>query len=187
MRAAIYARVSTKDQSVDLQVSALTDYCAARGWTYQVFSEHITGTKAKRPELQRVLELVKSGQVDVVVCYKLDRFARSLTDLLSLLHDITSRGVSFVCVRDNIDLTTPAGRLMVHLLGAFAEFEASLIRERVTAGVRASIKKRGNWGRKTTVPAAKVLELRKKGVEPGEIAKTLKISRSSVFNVLKRA
>ena len=187
MRAAIYCRVSTKDQSLDLQTKLLIEYCVGRGWSHQVFAEKISGTKSKRPELLKIMELARTGQIDVVVCLKLDRFARSLKDLLSLLYGLTSHNVAFVCVKDQIDLTTPAGKLMVHLLGAFAEFEASLIKERVTSGVRAAIEKRGRWGKAPKVTISQVLALRSKNMTASEIGQKLGISRSSVFNAMKRA
>ena len=140
-RAAIYARVSTAGggQDVGLQLDELRQVAAQRGWNLvgEFVDEGISGSVASRPALDQMIDLARRGQIDLVVVWKLDRLGRSLQHLLALLDELAALGVGFVAVRDaGIDTTTPQGRLLLQLLGAFAEFERAMIRERVTAGVR---------------------------------------------------
>ncbi len=140
-RAALYARVSTtgKGQDVELQLAELRQVAQQRGWTVagEYVDEGVSGTKDRRPELDRMVEDAKAGRLDLVAVFKLDRLARSLRHLLTLSEDLTSWGVDLVSLRDaGIDTTSAAGRLLLQVLGAFSEFEAAIIRERVQAGVR---------------------------------------------------
>src|SRR5215831_1584381 len=141
MRVAIYARVSTTNgQSPEMQLSDLREYASRRGW--QVFAEYVdngvSGAKESRPELNRLMTDAHRRHVDSVLCWKIDRFGRSLKHLVNALADLDSYGIAFVSLRDNIDLSTPSGRLMFQIIGAMAEFERSLIRERVRAGLRSA-------------------------------------------------
>src|SRR3990172_9110225 len=133
-RVGIYIRVSTEEQSSDLQRRELIEFCFNRGWKGKIYDDSATGTHTNRPALKTLLKDCRQRQLDVVICWKLDRLARSLKDLVFMLQEFNSLGVEFVCPRDNIDLTTPAGKLMMHIIGAFAEFESSLISERTKAG-----------------------------------------------------
>jgi DNA invertase Pin-like site-specific DNA recombinase len=139
MRAAIYARGSTVNgQSPEMQLSDLREYASRRGW--EVFAEYIdsgvSGAKESRPELNRLMVDAHRRHFDVVLCWKVDRFGRSLKHLVNALADLDSYGIAFVSLRDNLDLSTPSGRLMFQIIGAMAEFERSLIQERVRAGLR---------------------------------------------------
>lgn len=137
LKVAIYVRVSTQEQSLDLQKSELLRFAKARGWrVHKIYEDKATGTNDKRPQLQALMNAARAREVDIVLVWKLDRFARSLKNLVTAMMDFQSLNVDFVSFRDNLDLSTPSGRLMVHMLGAFAEFEASLIKERVVAGLR---------------------------------------------------
>jgi DNA invertase Pin-like site-specific DNA recombinase len=139
-RAALYARVSTLNNGQDptLQTRELRQYCDHRGW--QIFGEHIdagvSGTKDSRPELNRLMADAYQRRFDAVLVWKLDRFGRSLRHLVNALAEFEALGVAFVSLRDNLDLSTPSGRLMFQIIGAMAEFERSLIVERVKAGMR---------------------------------------------------
>jgi DNA invertase Pin-like site-specific DNA recombinase len=136
MRAALYVRVSTLDQNLDNQLEDLRKYVARRGWSEAVeFSDRASGAKDKRPALDALLKAAHRREFDVVVCWRLDRLGRSLKHLLDVLHELTALGVSFVSLNEGIDATTPSGRLQLHLLGAFAEFERARIQERVRAGL----------------------------------------------------
>jgi DNA invertase Pin-like site-specific DNA recombinase len=141
MRCAIYARVSTtgNGQDVGLQVEELRRVATQRGWQVvaEYIDEGISGSVEERPALAAMMKAVRTAKVDLVVCWKLDRLGRSLQHLLRVMDDLTAAGVGFVAVRDaGIDTTTAQGRLLLQLLGAFAEFERAMIRERVIAGVR---------------------------------------------------
>lgn len=139
-RAAIYARVSTAHNGQDptLQTSELREYCERRGWS--VAGEYvdigISGSKEKRPELDRLIVDASRRRFDKILVWKLDRFGRSLRHLVNSLAELETLGVDFVSLRDNLDLSTPSGRLMFQIIGAMAEFERALIQERVKAGMR---------------------------------------------------
>ena len=133
-----YARVSTDDQKLDSQVDALTEVGAER-----VFSERISGSVRNRPELDRLLDQLRSG--DVVVVTKYDRLARSLRDLLEIVEAINARGAGFRSLAEDIDTTTPAGRLIFHVFASIAQFERERISERTREGLAAA-KRRGRIG-----------------------------------------
>jgi DNA invertase Pin-like site-specific DNA recombinase len=135
-RAGIYVRVSTADQHQQMQLNELQGYCEARGWTVAgVYPDCISGSPERRPQLDRLMKDAQARKFDIVVIWKLDRFARSLKHLVNALAEFESLGVAFVSMRDNLDLGTPAGRLMFQIVGAMAEFERNLIVERVNAGL----------------------------------------------------
>lgn len=133
-----YARVSTEDQSLDLQIDALEAYGCER-----IFSEHMTGTRFDRPEFQRMDDMLREG--DVVVVWKLDRLGRSTKQLIELIEEWERRGVDFVSLRDTIDTTTATGRFFFRLMASFAELERDLTSERTKAGLDAA-RARGRFG-----------------------------------------
>lgn len=140
IRVALYARVSTtgKGQDVNLQLDELRTVAAQRGWIIaaEYIDDGVSGTKASRPALDRMMADAARGRFSTIVVWKLDRLARSLQNLLAILDDLRKADVGFVSLRDaGIDTTTAGGRLMLQLIGAFAEFERALIVERVKAGV----------------------------------------------------
>jgi DNA invertase Pin-like site-specific DNA recombinase len=148
MRVAIYVRVSTAAQSSEMQKEEILRYIQARGWSVGLTYEDVaSGTKDDRPALKRLLKDAHLGRFAGVVVWKLDRFGRSVRHLVNTIHELTSLNIGFISVRDHIDLTTPAGRMMLTMLAAIAEFEAELIRERVRAGVQSKIARTGKWGR----------------------------------------
>jgi DNA invertase Pin-like site-specific DNA recombinase len=138
-RAAIYYRVSTADQSPDAQISELREYAQQRGFVVvEEFLETASGATRSRPELDRLMELVGKRKVDVVLVWAFDRFARSTSHLSSTLEEFQNLGVGFVAFRQQIDTTTPAGKLTFHVLAAIAEFEREMIKERVRSGMAAA-------------------------------------------------
>jgi len=156
MRAAIYARVSTANTGQDptMQTRELREYCECRGWT--VVGEYvdlgISGTKEKRPELDRLMSDAHRRRIDAILVWKLDRFGRSLRHLVNALAELEARGIAFISLRDNLDLSTPSGRLMFQIIGAMAEFERALIQERVKAGMRNARAKGRRIGRPPQTP-----------------------------------
>jgi len=138
VKAAIYARVSTSNhgQDISLQLRELRDYIARRGW--QIVGEYtdsgVSGSKERRPQLDRLMHDAKRQKFDAVLCWKLDRIGRSLKHLVNLLAELEAFGVVLVSLSDSLDLSTPQGRLMFQIIAAMAEFERSLIQERVRAG-----------------------------------------------------
>jgi len=136
MRAALYARVSTTEQTADNQLLELRRYIEARGWTGTEFVDRgISGSKDKRPALDALLKDAKRRRFDVLVCWRLDRLGRNLRHLVTMLEELQQLGIAFVSLGEGIDCTTPAGKLQLHILAALAEFERERIRERVMAGL----------------------------------------------------
>lgn len=155
-RVALYARVSTADKGQDpnLQLIPLRDYCKAREWTIE--GEYVdvgqSGCKDHRPQLDRLLNDARKRKIDCILVWKLDRWGRSLKHLINSLSEIQSIGVAFVSYQENIDLSTPVGKMMFHVIGAMAEFERELIKERVKAGLENAKRKGKKLGRKPIPP-----------------------------------
>src|SRR3989338_3208381 len=138
MKVGIYARVSTKEQNVENQMSELTKYCQARNYEiFKVYTEvGVSGSKESRPSFDCLMNDAHKRKFDCLLVWKLDRLSRSLRHLLNTLDTLNALNISFICYSDNIDTTTPTGRLMFQMVGAFAEFERELIRERVKLGLK---------------------------------------------------
>lgn len=179
-----YARVSTADQAPELQLDELRAAGCVRVWTDQA-----TGTRADRPELAKVLEHMRDG--DTLVVWRLDRLARSLTDLIALARQLDEHGVGLRSLREQIDTGTPGGRLIFHVFGALAEFEADLIRERTNAGLAAARARGRRGGRKPVMTATKIAAARQmhdsREHTAQEIAAALGVSRASVYRALARS
>lgn len=142
-RAAIYARVSTTDQTCRNQLLELHRYAAARGWTAADYVDQgVSGAKDRRPALDTLLADARRRRFDVLVVWRLDRLGRNLRHLVTLLEDVQALGIAFVSLAEGIDATTPAGKLQMHILAAIAEFERARIAERVRAGL-ARVKAQG--------------------------------------------
>lgn len=184
MKTAIYARVSTcNGQSPEMQLNELREYASRRGW--EIYSEYvdsgISGSKESRPELNRLMADAQRRHFDAVLCWKVDRFGRSLKHLVNALADLDSSGVAFVSLRDNLDLSTPSGRLMFQIIGAMAEFERSLIQERVRAGLPNAKLKGKTLGRpRRIVNGDEMVRLRGQGASFREIAKAVGASPGTV-------
>ncbi len=136
MKAAIYARVSTTDQNAEMQLRELTDYVAKQGWeVVATYQDTISGAKASRPALNRLMDDARARKFDCLLVWKLDRFGRSLVDCLNNIRTLEDHGVRFIAVTQGLDTDqrNPASRFLLHVLGAAAEFERSLIRERTLA------------------------------------------------------
>src|SRR6188474_2057839 len=135
-RAALYARVSTSDQTCENQLLELRRYCEARGWQATEYVDTgISGAKDRRPALDQLMADAKRRKVDLVVCWKLDRFGRSLAHLVNAIQTLTDAGVGFTSLGEGIDTRSATGRLMLGILGRFAEFERERIREGIRAGL----------------------------------------------------
>jgi putative DNA-invertase from lambdoid prophage Rac len=186
-RIGIYLRVSTQDQNTELQASELRRFAEARGWNrIKVYEDKATGTNGNRPMLQQMLQDARRREIDVVVCWKLDRLFRSLKDLVVTLQELSELGIEFVSLKDSIDLTTSSGRLMMHMIGAFAEFEASLIKERVRAGLANAKRKGQKLGRPSRLDSTLILELRQQGLSLSTIAEQVGATKSAVSKTLKK-
>lgn len=178
MRAGAYSRVSTPEQHPAAQVDQLRAYCQARGWECSDYVDHgISGAKARRPGLDALLQAVRRRQVDVIVCTKLDRLARSLEHLVALGGEFKALGVDLVVLDQAIDTTTAAGRAMFGMLAVFAEFERDMIRERVIGGLQRARALGKRIGRPPAqVDRGQVLALRLAGLSYRKIGRRLRIS-----------
>ena len=192
MNAGLYARISTRDKGQDpeMQLAELREFAAKRGW--QVAGEFVdvgvSGAKDSRPQLDAMMRLAKTRKLDVIAVWKLDRFGRSLRHLVDALAELNAVGCAFVSLRDNLDLSTPAGRMMFHVIGAMAEFERELIRERVKAGLAHARAKGQRLGRPKIrrdcdKNAKTIRQMRAEGESYGEIAEALGRSKADIYRV----
>ena len=158
-----------------MQLRELREFAERRFWEIaEIYTDTVSSAKDSRPALNRLMSDAKKRRIDVVLVWKLDRFGRSLRHLVNALAELEAVGVAFVSLRDNLDLTTPAGRLMFQIIGAMAEFERALIQERVKAGLRNARAKGKRLGRpRVFVSEAKVESLRASGASWRTIAKEL--------------
>lgn len=174
-----YARVSTLEQDTALQLSALRKANATFIW-----EDQISGVKA-RPALEQLLNLLQAG--DCVIVYKVDRLARSLSDLLRIADRIAKAGATLRSLTEPIETETPAGRMMFQLLGAFAEFERNVIRERCAAGMAEAMRRGVKFGRKRRkFDYAEAFRMRKDGMTYTEISRALGVHRSHAFSAVRR-
>jgi DNA invertase Pin-like site-specific DNA recombinase len=187
MRAAIYARVSTSDQSTVMQISALREYIERRGWKLveEYIDEGVSGSRERRPALDRLMIGAKRRAFDAVVVFRFDRFARSVSHLARALDEFRALGIEFVSLHEAVDTSTPMGRAMFHIAGAFAELEREIIRERVKAGL-ANAKRRGRrLGRRRVIVNVQSLdEMASRGLSGRAIAKATGVSAATVRRIL---
>jgi DNA invertase Pin-like site-specific DNA recombinase len=183
MRIGIYARVSTKDQSCELQVRDLRVYCTARG--FELVREYVdvgqSGAKDSRPELNKLMDDARKRQFDAVVCWRFDRFARSTKHLLSALEEFRSLGIQFISYQENVDTSTPLGQALFTIVSAVAQLERDLIRERVTAGIRNARVNGKKLGRpKSSVDHERIFQLKAQGQSLRQIAANLGVGYGTV-------
>ncbi len=191
MKAAIYARVSTTNHGQDpmLQVREIRDYIERRGW--QIAGEYVdngvSGAKDSRPELNRLMADAHRRRFDAVVVWKFDRFARSVSHLLRALETFGALGIAFLSLSEQIDTTTPTGKMVFTVLGAVAELERSLIAERVRAGLRNARAKGKRLGRpRVVVDRARIGQLRAQGLSWREVGREMGISAGTVYDAAVR-
>jgi putative DNA-invertase from lambdoid prophage Rac len=186
-RAGLYARVSTNDQqTLSMQSRAMREYASRRGWTVAMQVREVNSGAAKREAREKVLEAARRREIDLVLVWRLDRWGRSVTDLLATLQELEHLGVGFVSLTEALDLTTPAGRAMAGLLAIFAEFEREILRERTRAGLAHAREKGKRLGRPATaaIHAVEIRKLHRAGISKSEIARQLQIGRTSVRRIL---
>jgi DNA invertase Pin-like site-specific DNA recombinase len=185
MRAALYARVSTANNGQDprVQTRELQEYCQRRGWTVagEYVDVGISGTKEKRPELDRLMKEAHGRRFDAVVVWRFDRFARSVSHLLRALETFQALGIQFVSLSEQLDTSTPTGKMVFTVLGAVAELERSLIIERVKAGLRNARAKGKRLGRPPkALDAVKIAKLRAQGLAWRAIATQLGVGLATL-------
>jgi DNA invertase Pin-like site-specific DNA recombinase len=187
MRAGLYARVSTHDQqTLGLQAEAMKSYIKDRGWDVVKRVEDVGSGAKDRAGRDALLKAARRREVDVVVVWRLDRWGRSLPDLVVTLRELTELGVGFVSLTEALDLTTPTGRAMAGMVAVFAEFEREILRERVRAGIAQARKEGRPHGRprSASLKAADVHRLKVERMSQSEIARRLGIGRTSVRRIL---
>jgi putative DNA-invertase from lambdoid prophage Rac len=187
LRAGLYARVSTDDQqTLAMQNRAMREYAARRGWAVALQVREVNSGAARREAREKVLEAARRREIDLVLVWRLDRWGRSVTDLLATFQELEHLGVGFVSLTEALDLTTPAGRAMAGLLAIFAEFEREILRERTRAGLAHARENGKRLGRPVTAAlhAAEIWKLYHAGISKSEIARRVQIGRTSVRRIL---
>jgi DNA invertase Pin-like site-specific DNA recombinase len=186
-RVGLYARVSTLDQqTLPMQMRALREYANKRGWTIAMQVREVGSGAVERELRQQLIDAARRREIDVVLVWRLDRWGRSLLDLVVTLKELTELGVGFVSLTEPLDLTTPTGRAMAGMLAVFAEFEREILSERVRAGLAEARQNGQRLGRPATAArkAAEVRKLFRQGISKSEIARRLAIGRTSVRRIL---
>lgn len=191
MITAIYVRVSTEKQDTESQEHAISLFLASNPFKNVVYYRDVgeSGKKASRPGLNRLLNDINAGKVETLIVYKLDRLFRSLIDLLNSLGTFKEKGVIFISIKDNIDLSTPAGILFMQMLGAFAEFERSMIIQRVKAGLanaKAKGKQLGKPSKISIEVQRQVVSLKELGKSYREVSNITGIKIPAIQRILKR-
>src|ERR1035438_4138620 len=186
-RAGLYARVSTNDQqTIPLQIRAMREYAVRRGWTIALQVKEVGSGASQRQLREKLLEAARRREIDVVLGGRLDRWGRSVADLLATLQELDHLGVGFVSLTEALDLTTPAGRAMAGLLAVFAAFEREILGERVRAGLAHARQNGKRLGRPVTaaLKAAEIRKLYRAGISKSEIARRINIGRTSLRRIL---
>jgi DNA invertase Pin-like site-specific DNA recombinase len=183
---ALYARVSTMDQSCDLQLEDLRRYASQRfGRSFEFVDEGVSGTQRRRPRLDELMNQARKRRFDVVLVWKFDRFARSVKHLVDSLAEFRALGIDFVSYTEGVDTTTPTGQLLFHIVGAVAQFERDLIAERVRAGIAHARALGRRIGRpRAEINTEQVNALRRQGQSLRQIAQVLGVPVSRVRRAL---
>src|SRR3984893_4221992 len=183
MKCAIYGRVSTAEQSADMQLQELRDYCQRREWEVadEFVDAGVSGSKECRPALNRLLADAKRRKFDAVLLYRYDRFARSLRQLVNALAEFDALGIHFVSLHEGVDTSTPNGRLVFGIFASIAEFERELIGGRVRSGLAAARARGKRLGRPTvSVDAARITALRASGASWRDIGEQMGMCRETL-------
>ena len=187
-RAGLYARVSTHDQqTLPMQLRAMRDYARKRRWTVTVEIKDVGSGASARPQREALIAAARRREIDLVLVWRLDRWGRSLVDLVNTLQELNALEVGFVSLSEALDLTTPSGSALAGMLAVFAEFERDILRDRVKAGIAQARIDGKPHGRPQTAArlAPEMRRLRKQGLSKRAIAKRLSVSRTSVIRLLR--
>jgi DNA invertase Pin-like site-specific DNA recombinase len=191
-RVGVYVRVSTQDQSTKAQENELKEFARNRGWEVtHVYSDTISGTTKSRPGLDQLMADCRKRRVDAVLVWKFDRFARSLRHLVTALEEFKALGIHFISATEGIDTTVPSGEMVFQIFGAIAQFERTLICERVKAGLTEAKRKGTRLGRPpikklTDIDVAKIRAARKKGITLRTLSKQFGASLWAVYQAAQR-
>lgn len=188
MKTAIYVRVSTKDQTVNNQIGPLLEYCERNNFsTYKIYSDvGESGAKESRPAFNEMIDDMRKGKFKAIAVWKLDRIGRSLQHLLSLFSEFNKRGIEFISLTQNIDSTTPEGRMFLRMLMIMAEYERELLTSRINAGLDRRKKEGKDLGRpKNKINKYEVFRLKNQGYSYRQISKEMNISLAAVQRCIK--
>lgn len=191
MKVALYTRVSTQDQSTDLQTSDLKRYCEQRG--LEVYKEYcdqgISGAKDQRPALNELMEDARKRKFGAVICWRFDRFARSTKHLITALEEFSHLGIDFISYQENIDTSSPLGKAMFTIVSAIAELERSIILERVRAGIRRAKTNGKRLGRpkRLNLNVAEIQKMREQGLSFSKIARKVGACPATIYQVLRKS
>ena len=187
MKIAIYARISTYDQqTLPIQISAMKKYAKTRGWNIIKTVSDIGSGASERAKRDDLLAAARRREIDAILVWKLDRWGRSLADLVTTFNELNALDVGFISITEALDFTTPSGRALAGMLAVFAEFEHGILRERIKAGI-AKAKEQGKPNgrpKSALLKKPEILSFHKKGISNSEIAKRLGIGRTSVIRIL---
>ena len=191
MKVALYTRVSTQDQSVEMQLSDLRKFCEQRGFeVYREYSdEGVSGTKERRPSLDELMRDARKRKFDAVLCWRFDRFARSTKHLITALDEFRHLGIEFISYQENIDTSNPLGKAVFTIVSAIAELERNIIIERVKAGIRRAKEngKRLGRPRRLNLNLEELRRMRDKGLSYREIGMRVKACPASVYKTLRKS
>ena len=189
-KVAIYTRVSTDEQKTDMQLMDLKEYVQKRGYeVFNFYEDIISGAAKERKALDQLMDDAKKRKFDIVLVWKFDRFARSITMLVNALALFQDLGIDFISYKENIDTTTSMGKLIFTINSAYAEFERDMIRDRVKAGVKAKREKsNGKWGRSQVTDdiQTQIQELINQGASIRNVAKKLNVAKGTVQKYMKK-
>lgn len=186
-RVALYGRVSTLDQTADNQLMDLRRYCHERGWSVaeEFVDTGISGSKASRPALDRLMNKARKRQIDAVLVWRFDRFARSVKHLVMALEELRQLNIAFVSFQENIDTSSPLGNAIFTIIAAMSELEKNIIVERVRAGLRRAVAEGKQLGRpKSSADENEIRHLRQQGLSLRVIAQKTGASKSTVSRIL---
>ena len=192
MKVAIYSRVSTQDQCVDMQISDLRQYCEQRGLRiYKEYSdEGISGTKDRRPALDELMSDARKRKFDAVLCWRFDRFARSTKHLITALEEFRHLGIEFVSFQENIDTSSPLGKAVFTIVSAISELERNIIIERVKAGIRRAKENGKRLGRPKRLNLLNIEELKKmrdQGLSFKKIGEKVEACPATIYQMLRKS
>lgn len=188
---AIYTRVSTQDQSVEMQVSDLRRYCEQRG--FEIYREYcdegVSGTKDRRLALDELMKDAGKRRFDAVLCWRFDRFARSTKHLITALEEFRHLGIDFISYQENIDTSSPLGKAMFTIVSAIAELERNIIVERVKAGIRRARENGKKLGRpkRLNLDSSELLRFREQGLSLRQIAGKVNACPATVYKTLLKS
>ena len=191
MKVALYSRVSTQDQSVDMQLLDLRRYCEQRGFdVYKEYSdEGISGTKDRRPALDELMADARKRKFDAVLCWRFDRFARSTKHLITALEEFRHLGIEFISYQENIDTSSPLGKAIFTIVSAIAELERSIIVERVKAGIRRAKENGKRLGRpkRLNLNVEELGKMRDQGLSFKKIGERVNACPATIYQILRRS